>query len=172
MDDNGMLLITKFAFTFAYSVHYALILGAAKIWYPYSPTFTSYYGKWVGWRDIYRWLLSGVLLFFAPILYLVFVLVGLSQVPPPIAIPSHVPTVAEFLKCVLLLSLALPALGLYDFWQVIMRRWPRTFYSEEARNSIRQHYKSAFTAGKKATLLLACIWFFVPTICFVMLLRQ
>lgn len=170
MTENEMLLITKFAFTFAFSIFFGLIQSAAKDWFPYSPTFTSVDGKWLGWPDILRWLLSGVFLFFAPILLLIFVLVGLSQNPPPIVIPAGIPSFCETIKCFVLLSLAIPPLGLYDFWQAIVRRWPKTFYSNEARKTIQERHKNAFVAGRTETLLIGLIWFFIPTLSFVCVL--
>lgn len=163
--DDPMLLITKFAFTFAYTVYFGAVMRAAHDWFPYSPTFTSEPGRWMGWQDVLRWALSGVFLFMAPIAYLVFVLAGLSRQPPPIVIPSHLPSLWDIFSVVVLLSLAVPPLGLYDFWQAIVRRWPQAFYSEWARKKIEEKHKSAFTAGRASAVVLGCIWFFIPTLC-------
>lgn len=170
MTEDEMLLITKFAVTFAFSIFFGLMQSAAKDWFPYSPTFTSESGKWIGWPDIFRWLLSGIFLFFAPIIFLILVLVGLSQKPPPIMIPASIPSFLDTIKCFVLLSLAIPPLGLYDFWQAIVRRWPETFYSDQARKLIEERYKNAFIAGRAGTMLLGLVWFFVPTLFFVAIL--
>jgi hypothetical protein len=171
MSQDALALITKFVFTFSYSVFFSAVLRAANDWFPFSPTFTSENGRWVGWPDLLRWFFSGVLLFIAPVIFMVFVLVRLSAQPPPVVIPTAFPTVREAIAVIVLLSLALVPLGLYDLWQTIVRRWPGVFYSEWARRKIQEKHKSAFTAGLLQTLGLACLWSLAPTACFLFIAK-
>ncbi len=165
---NPELLITQAVFTFFSSVFFGQIVRRATDWFAFSPTHTSEQGKWLGPGDVNRWLLSGVFLLLSPAGYFASVLAVLFHPPPDLLLAAGVPGFADILKLALLMLLVLPHLGLYNFWQTIVRRWPDTFYSESAQHRIEEKHRSAFRSGRAQTVLIGCLWFFGPILCLVM----
>mgnify|MGYP001270413040 CR=1 FL=1 len=143
-----------------FSVSFSLVLRVAHDWFPFTPTFTSVDRQWMGWPDVRRWLLSGVLLFVVPFAYFTWMLVNVTEAS--IHIPLSVPTCAEAVKILGLFLLPIPLLGFYDVWQTIVRLFPTTFYSPQARTTIESRHSSAFTAGRVGTLFLGIFWIVSP----------
>ena len=85
---------------------------------------------------------------------------------PPANSTYPLTEVKEVFEVAMLLILVIPPLGLYDIWQVIVRRWPSTFYSSSAQQKIAVHYPNTFTSGKLITLSLAVIWICGPLLLF------
>lgn len=133
------------------SIGISAVLRRADIWFPFTPTFTSEPGKWVGWQDFVRIALAGCFLIFLPGVYFTCVMAALSQTPPPLSLNLADPGKGDIWTLIVLMTQILPALGFYDLWQAIMKSFP-SLYSDDARKKIQTHYKNAFTAGHGAVV--------------------
>ena len=153
-----------------YAAGMAAVWRRADVWYPFTPTLTATAGKWVGWRDAFRWLLSVVFFVLLPALYFLYVQIALARQSTPLMVQFTPPSGRDLIKFVVIMSLIAPPLGFYDLWQAIMRALPDLFYSSEAKRKIKSVYPSAFDAGHGATIAWGLLWIFVPIGMFVVLL--
>ena len=94
--------LAQLLFLSVFSVSVSLVLRVAHDWFPFTPTYTAN-RQWMGWRDVLRWGLSGVLLFLAPFSYLTWALVAIAK--SGIAVPQAWPTYLQALQVVALIAL-------------------------------------------------------------------
>lgn len=158
--------ISQQVFLIFFAVFYGAILRVAQEWFPFTPTFTSEKGKWLGQPDIKRILFSGIFLFLAPAIYFLLVFIALSQTPPPINIPTCLPSFIDLISFLILMSLIAPPFGFYDIWQAIVRRLPEKFYSKYACEQIERKFPNAFKAGCFETFKHGLFWVLVPSFAF------
>lgn len=156
------MIMTQLCFTFLYTVFYGLLLTRTLEWLPFTPSFSSTCRKWVGWRDLFRWFLAAVFLIFMPVVFYLYVLHALVGEVPAFKLPQQFWNARTFMTLGIIIVMILPPLGFYDLWQVIVRTWPKTFYSTEAQKQIEDKYSSAFEAGKAITFAIALILITFP----------
>ena len=161
--DGGRL--AQLLFLAVFSVSVSLVLRVAHDWFPFTPTYTSE-RQWMGWRDVLRWALSGLLLFLAPFAYLTWALVAIAK--SGITIPLELPTWSHVLQVISLILLPIPLLGLYDIWQSIVRSRPTLFYSPAAIATIEGRHKTAFTASRLHAFFLGVAWIVGPILLFLL----
>ena len=155
--------LAQLLFLSVFSVSVSLVLRVAHDWHPFTPTYTDD-RRWVGWRDLVRCLLAGVLLLIVPFVYLAWALVAIAR--SGIIVPLDVPTLREALGVICLILLPVPLLGFYDIWQSIVRSNPSLFYSPQARQQIEDRYAAAFTSNRLSTFILGVAWIIGPLVAF------
>lgn len=155
--------LAQLLFLAVFSVSVSLVLRVAHDWFPFTPTYTND-KQWMGWRDVLRWSLAGLLLFVVPFCYLAWALVAIAQ--SGIAIPLQFPTFKQTANVLTLILLPVPLIGFYDIWQSIVRALPSVFYSPHARATIEGRHKTAFTSSRLQTFFLGLFWIAWPVALF------
>lgn len=161
MAPEEQALALRLVFAAYYAAGVAATWRKADVWHPFSPVRSDVPGHWVAWRDALRWALSALFLVLLPALFLLCIILVLSQ-PRLLNVQFLPPSARDAAKFLVVMSLITVPLGLYDIWQAIMRSLPDVFYPPSAQDRIRNEYPNAFGPGRGTTLAWALVWIFIP----------
>ena len=90
----------------------------------------------------------------------------LGASPPPLELPSGMYDWNGIIDIVILVSLGMPFMGLYNIWQTIVRSWPRIFYTKSAVDKIESVYPNAFSCGNLTSFVSGIIYITIPILVF------